>query len=663
MNNLRTDGLDPGLESATEPTAAPKVEDLLDKYEAEASARRLTGATRYLAGALAVGLSLYALYWVIGVVDTQIYRVSFLLVALVLTFLQYPFIRGRQSRVSWFDWMLVALTVMAFAWPLADFSRFVYRAASPTPIDLMCGAVAVVIILEATRRTVGWVLPVSAFVFVAYAFVGATLDRIGLDLLAHRGYGLDRVVGSLYMTLEGIFGVPLDVAATYIILFTIYGAVLQFSGAGTFFLDWSMAAMGRAASGAAPGRTVTLAGFMLGTVSGSGVATTVMLGSVAWPLLRRARYPPDVAGAILSAGGIGAILSPPTLGAAAFLIAEFLQISYLQVLVMATIPTLLYYLSIFLMIEADSRRLGTLAVARGGGSLWELTRKYGYHFTSLFAIAVLMATGFTAFRAVVWATALAIALSYLRRETALTPGRLIRALETGAQGVLPVAATTATAGIIVGVVTLTGLGLKIAGIIVTLAGGQLLLTVVYAAIAVWLLGLAVPVTASYIIAAVMVAPALIQVGVAPVAAHMFIFYYAVLSEVSPPTALSPFAAAAITGANPFRTMMLTWKYTLPAFLVPFVFTLSRDGMGVLLQASVTDVATTSVTAALGVAALAICAGGWLRIRANVPERVAAAAAGLLLLYPSSRIDIVGGSVLAMVVIAHMWRARAVVTSA
>jgi TRAP-type uncharacterized transport system fused permease subunit len=220
-----------------------------------------------------------------------------------------------------------------------------------------------------------------------------------------------------------------------------------------------------------------------------------------------------------------------------------------------------------------------------------------------------------------------------------------------------VAATTATAGIIVGVVTLTGLGLKIAGIIVTLAGGQLLATVVYAAIAVWLLGLAVPVTASYIIAAVMVAPALTNVGVAPVAAHMFIFYYAVLSEVSPPTALSPFAAAAITGANPFRTMMLTWKYTLPAFLVPFVFTLSREGMGVLLQSSVTDVVTTSATAAFGVGALAIGAGGWLKTRANIAERLASTGAGLLLLYPSARLDVVGFAILAVVVVAHVWRAK------
>ena len=587
--------------------------------------------------------------------STQIYRVTFLLVTLMLTLLQYPGRRGRASAVSALDWALIAATLAALGWPLADFSQFIYRAANPTTLDVICGTAALAIILEATRRTVGLMLPVSAAVFIVYAFAGPLLDRVGLDLLAHRGYDLERLIGSLYMTLEGVFGVPLDVAATYIILFTIYGAVLQYSGAGTFFLDWATAVMGRGASGASPGRTVTLAGFLLGTVSGSGVATTVMLGSVAWPLLRQAGYPAEVGGAILSAAGIGAILSPPTLGAAAFLIAEFLHISYLQVLIMATIPTLLYYLSIFIMIEADSRRLGTRAVAGPRVSAWALTRQYGYHFTSLFAIAVLMAMGFTAFRAVFWATGLAIALSYLRRETALTPKRLLQALETGALGVLAVAATTATAGIIVGVVTLTGLGLKIAGIIVTLAGGQLLLTVIYAAIAVWLLGLAVPVTASYIIAAVMVAPALTKVGVAPVAAHMFIFYYAVLSEVSPPTALSPFAAAALTGGNPFRTMMLTWKYTLPAFLVPFVFTLSSDGMGVLLQARASAVAVTSLTAAIGVVALALAAGGWITERANAGERASAALAGLLLLYPGGRIDLLGIGVLAVTVLAHRWR--------
>jgi TRAP transporter 4TM/12TM fusion protein len=622
--------------------------------ESEVSVRKLSGAAGALAWALAVGLSVYSLIWVVTIVEPQIYRVSFLLIALVLTFLLYP-ARQAHRRIHLLDWLMIAATLMAFVWPLIDFREFVYRAAEPGWMDLVGGTLAVLIVLEATRRTVGWILPLSAIIFILYGYYGPLLDRIGLDLFAHRGYALDRLVGSLYMTLEGIFGVPLDVAATYIVLFGVYGAVLQFSGAGTFFLDWAMAAMGRSASGAGPGRTVTVAGFLLGTVSGSGVATTVTLGSVAWPILKGAGYPPEVGGAILSAGGIGAILSPPTLGAAAFLIAEFLQISYLQVLIMAIIPTLLYYLSVVLMIEADSRRLGTRAVRTGELSLAQLTWRYGYHFTSLVAIAAFMAFGMSAFRAVFWATVLAFALSFVRRETALGPRKLGQALQEGGLSLLPVIATTATAGIIVGVVTLTGLGLKIAGILVTLAGSSLILTVIYSAIAVWLLGLAVPVTASYIIAAVMVAPALTQVGVSPAAAHMFIFYYAVLSEVSPPTALSPFAAAAITGANPFRTMMVTWKYTIPAFLVPFAFTLAPEGMGLLLRAPALTVAWSSLTAAMGVCALALGAGGWLKARANTLERGIAVAAGLLLIYPSKSADVLGVILLITAVILHLWR--------
>src|SRR5688572_10806209 len=305
---------------------------------------------------------------------------------------------------------------------------------------------------------------------------------------------------------------------------------------------------------------------------------------------------------------------------------------------MAAVPTLLYYLAIFLMIEADSHRQNSQPAAPkprsgdGGPGLGELTRRYWYHFTSLAAIGILMVAGLSAFRAVFWATVLAFALSFIRRESALTPRRLLGALRAGGTGVLGVAATTATAGIIVGVVTLTGLGLKVAGIIVALAGGQLFLTVAYAAIAVWLLGLAVPVTASYIIAAVMVAPALVQSGVPVAAAHMFIFYYAVLSEVSPPTALSPFAAAALTGGNPFKTMMLTWKYTLPAFLVPFVFALSPEGMGLLLQADAMTVAWVTATAIAGCAALAGGFGGWAARPLPMPARVALIALGVLLFF-------------------------------
>jgi TRAP transporter 4TM/12TM fusion protein len=360
---------------------------------------------------------------------------------------------------------------------------------------------------------------------------------------------------------------------------------------------------------------------------------------------------------MLSAAGIGAIISPPTLGAAAFIIAEFLHISYLKVLVMSSIPCLLYFISIFVMIEADARRAGTRAVPVTLPPLWHLTKRYGYHFLALLAIPVLLVFGMSTFRAVVYSMLVALVLSWVDKENRVGWRKLMHALYSGGRATLPVAATTATAGIIVGTVTLTGLGLKMSGLIVDMAGGYLFLTVLYSAVAIWILGLAVPVTASYIIAAVMVAPAMTKVGVPDLAAHMFIFYYAVLSEVSPPTALAPVAAAALCGGRPVRTMMLTWKYTLPAFVFPFAFTLSKQGMGLLLQAPLGDVVMSTGTAIVGILALGAGLGGWIREEANALERTLATAGGLLLFYAGSLSDIAGLVLFGIAIALHMARTR------
>ena len=626
-----------------------------DDLAFESPTRELKGRAATLGTVLTVGLSLYALYWVVGIVQPQIYRVTFLLVALVLSFLFYPRGRGDRTTVTPLDWLLIAATIAALAWPIVDFESFIYRAADPTRVDVALGAALIALVLEATRRTSGWVLPATAAAFVMYAFYGPLLDLVGLGAIAHRGYDPARIAGTLYMTLEGIFGVPLDVAATYIILFTIFGAVLNVSGTGKFLVDWSLAAVGRSRHGAGAGRAVTAAGLLLGAVSGSGVANTVTLGSMTWPVLKRAGYPGNMGGAILSAAGIGALICPPALGAAAFIIAELLEISYLQVVVMAAIPALLYFLAILLMIEADTRRLGTRPLDLDLPSAWALTRRHGYHFLALIGLPVMLAFGMSAFRAVFYSILVAIGLSFMDRQTALWPRRLALAMSAGGKSVIAVASTTATAGIIVGVVTLTGLGLKIAGLIVALAGGQLFLTVLYSAIAVLVLGLAVPVTASYIIAAVMVAPAMVAVGVPEVAAHMFIFYYAVLSEVSPPTALSPIAAAAITGGRQLPTMMLTWKYTLPAFVFPFAFTLSPQGLGLLMQAPVADVLISTATAALGVGALSAGLGGWMRAPASPLERTLAVAGGLLLFYAGPRTDLAGVALFGAAIAIHVVR--------
>ncbi len=318
-------------------------------------------------------------------------------------------------------------------------------------------------------------------------------------------------------------------------------------------------------------------------------------------MLAKAGYEKNAAGGLLAAGGLGAILSPPVLGAAAFLISEFLKISYLEVIKMAVIPTCLYYLSLLFMVEIDARKHAMVQVrVETSATVWQLTKTMGFHFISLVAIVVFLLLGFSPIASVFWATIVAVLISFLNRDCALLDlslfvrrptgwvretlrhSKLMQALAAGSIGMLSVAATCAAAGIIVGVVTLTGLGLRFADIIVSYAGGSLLLTAIYTALIVWVVGLAVPVTASYIICAVVAAPALIKLGVPDFAAHMFIFYYAVLSEVSPPTALSPFAAAAITGGDPYKTTLQAWKYTLPAFVVPFVFVLDPIGVGLLL---------------------------------------------------------------------------------
>jgi TRAP transporter 4TM/12TM fusion protein len=364
-----------------------------------------------------------------------------------------------------------------------------------------------------------------------------------------------------------------------------------------------------------------------------------MIGTVAYPMMEKAGFRKNDAGGLLAAGGLGAIMSPPVLGAAAFLIAEFLKISYLDVIWMATIPTCLYYLSLLIMVELDAKKFGARDVDFAQElTLGQMTRRYGFHFISLIAVVFFMLIGYSPMLSVFYATAVTFALSFLRPECALYPKKLVKALADGSIGAINAATTCASAGIIVGVVTLTGLGLKFSSIVIAYAGGSLLLTAIYTALIVWIIGLAVPVTASYIICAVIAAPALTKLGVPDFAAHMFIFYYAVLSEVSPPTALSPFAAAAITGGDPYVTTLQSWKYTLPAFLVPFVFVLDPQGLGLLLSVpkggSWVDIVLITLKTAAGLVLLATAAQGWALRRTSPIERGLLALAGLLLVFPS-----------------------------
>lgn len=646
-------------------TEAPISDEALAKAEEfieqeEGAANKFRGALAVFVTLVAVAMSVFHLYAAAWIVPTQELRYIHVAFVLFLCFLVFPVAPRFRHRVMWWDWLAAVLAIAIAAYALWGGDDFTDRNTSPERWDIVFGVALIVLVMEAMRRTNGWIMPVITSAFIAYALFGPWLPAPW----THKGYEIDRLVGVMYQTLEGIFGSAIDVSSSLIILFTIFGAFLQYSQAGKFYIDFSFSAMGGKPTGA--GRTVVLASFLLGGPSGSGVATTVTLGSVAYPMLAKVGYEKNAAGGLLAAGGLGAIISPPVLGAAAFLIAEFLKISYIDVLLMATVPTLLYYFALFLMVEIDARKYGMRDTTfQKVDTVWNLTRKYWFHFLSLVSIVVFMLWGFSPVLSVFWATLVSFATSFLRRDTSLIPydlfkgpgslwrrfldSGLVKALEGGSIGMLNVGATCAGAGIIVGVVTLTGLGLKFSTIVIDYAGGSLLLTAIFTSLVVWIVGLAVPVTASYIICAVITAPALTKLGVPDFAAHMFIFYYAVLSEVSPPTALSPFAAAAITGGDPYKTTMQCWKYTVPAFLVPFMFVLDPSGQGLLLMGSTKalananwwSIAEVTITALIGIAAIAAGFQGWALRKTTPVERVLFTLAGFALVYPTTAADLVG----------------------
>jgi TRAP transporter 4TM/12TM fusion protein len=663
----------------------PDVLESVGAQEEERPARRLGPRWDLFVWAVSIAVAVLVLKEVFApfAKGNVFYLVIFLGVTLPLVFLTYrPVARRRASdpdNPGILDIALAVLALLAGLYPVLPLSggydAFLDRGGQLSTMDIVAGTLLLLLVLDATRRTTGLVLPVVCLMFLAYAYYGGYLPQ---DWgIAHAGFDYSQILNGLFNDASGFFGIPLDVAASYIVLFTIYGAVLNSSGAGKFFVDFSFALFRR--SRTAPGRTAALSGFLLGTVSGSGTATTVTLGAITWPVLRKAGYPKENAGGLLAASGIGAILSPPTLGAAAFIIAEYLETSYLTVMIWATIPTLLYYLGIALAVEIDARRFGANAVEVDVPGAGQVLKRGIHHFASLAIIVVFLALDIPPFTAVVYATGVAALFALVARlieaRAAGGPGTavprwlrsLADALAEGIRGALPVIAVCAAAGVITSVITKTGLGQELADALVTAAKALssnptvvLVLTVVFAAFAVGVLGLAVPVTASFIIAWVVLGPALLDLGVQPAEVAMFIFYYAVLSEVTPPTALAAVAAAAITGGSVLRTMWQTWKYTLPAFLVPIAFVLTDNGSALLLRRGALDVVWVTAVSALGVAALAVVTGGWLLGPAGWPERLLCLPAALLLLYLQPISIGIGLAFAAAAVVVHLAaRARGV----
>lgn len=593
--------------------------------------REFRGKAAIFIGILYVAFIGWSLLGAIRPIETFLFRMTHLAFILVLGFLVFPPSEKAKGWTKHLDIGLALLGLATIIWPLLDLDSFIRRSTVPEPMDMVFGLICILMLLELSRRTVGWVFVAVVGGFLLYTYFGAFLPGV----LGHRGYDLDRIVGHMYMTMEGIFGVPLDVSVSFVALFVVYGTFMDAAGAGQFWLDLALAVMGRKSSSAGRGAVVTTA--LLGGPQASGVATTMSVTPLMWPILKKAGYTPNMAAGLVSAGGIGAVISPPLMGAAAFLIMQFLEVSFWQVVVMVLMPTLLYYVGTLFMVEMEARRFQFAPPDTVAKRVGQVMRERGHHLISLAVLIALLAMGRSPASSAIFAIVAVIVTSFISRDRSewLTPKRIIKATIEGGQNFLPVAVLLATAGLIVGVFSLTGLGLKISGLIMSLSGGSIIIALLLSLVTSMVIGLSLPITATYIMTVIMVAPALVKVGLPDYVAHLLVFYFAVLSEVSPPVGLSPSAAAAVTGGNPFGSMMHAWKYSLPAFLVPFFFAATPIGASLLLvNPHVVDFITATITALASLFFLAPGIVGVFRGKLHVVERaILIVAACALVLYP------------------------------
>jgi TRAP transporter 4TM/12TM fusion protein len=581
--------------------------------------RNFKGKVAIAIGALYVGFVGWSLYGAIWPVETYIFRMIHMAFIFGLAFLVYPFRANAPRWTVWPDILLGLLGVASIAYAFVDMDQFIRRSTLPEPLDLFFGLAAILFLLEISRRIVGGVFTAVVFGFLLYTLFGNYCP----EAISHRGYEIDRIVGHMYMTLEGIFGVPLSVSVSFVMLFVVYGTFMDVAGAGGFWLDLSLATMGRKSASAGRGAVITAA--LLGGPQGSGVATTMSVTPIMWPILKKAGYDPNMAAGLIATGGIGAVLSPPLMGAAAFLIMQFMNVSFWDVIVMVTVPTILYYIGTLFMVELEARKYNFAPPEAEAKTVREVMLTKGYHlFSMIVLVALLVIWNKSPEYAALGAIGATVLTSFLSRDRNewLTPRRIIVAMIEGAKNMLPVAVLLAAAGLIVGTFTLTGLGLKISSIIMSVSGGSVLAALLLALFASMLIGLSLPITATYIMTVVMVAPALVKIGIPMHVAHLLCFYFAVLSEVSPPVGLSPSAAAAVTGGNPFTSMMQAWKYSLPAFLVPFFFSTTAVGNSLLIVgANWPDFILATVTSVCALFFLSMGIIGYMRKKLPMVERV------------------------------------------
>ncbi|MGE5572468.1 MAG: TRAP transporter permease [Bacteroidota bacterium] len=622
------------------------------KYDRESAYRRIPGAYSVVIGVIAIAFSLFQLYTAaFGVLPAQMQRAVHLGFGVLLAYLLYPASRRGIRRLAWYDVVLAVVGAFVMSYLVWNFKALLVRAGAYTTFDIIIGAVGIVLVLEATRRVVGIPILVVVSCFLAYAYFGRYIP----GFLGHRGASVERLVGHMFFTTEGMFGIPLGVSSTFIFLFILFGAFLEKTGIGQFFIDIANSIAGHAAGG--PAKVAVITSALEGTVSGSSVANTVGSGSFTIPMMKRLGYRPEFAGAVEASASTGGQIMPPIMGAAAFLMAEFIGLPYLQVAKSAVIPAILYFTGVFIVVHLEARKTGLRGLPRERlPRFWAIMRERGQLFLPLVAIIYLLVEGSTPMKAALWGLVVAVLASCLSKATRMKPQDVLAALEQGARNALGVVIACAAAGMIVGTVTLTGLGLKLANGLILLARGQLLPTLFFTMLTSLVLGMGAPTTANYVITSTIAAPALLKLGVPVMAAHMFAFYFGIVADVTPPVALAAFAGAGIAKSNPIKTGVEATKLSIAAFLIPYFFVYAPS---LLLIGTISwlDTARIVVGAVIGMIAVAAAVEGWLLTSTRNIERPLLFLGGLLLIHPHISTDLVGLLLIGVVYLTQIARVR------
>ena len=651
-------------------------EEVMRQFDKESDFRVITGFFGKVIAAICIAFSIFQLYTAMfGVLDAMMQRSIHIGFAFCLIFLLYPTSKKwSRTKIHPLD---AVLSIVGAAAPLYITvlwtTALSQRSGSPTSLDIVVGIIGVLLVLEATRRVVGFPMVIVALVFITYAFAGPFIP----GKMAHRGVTITSLIEHLWFTTEGIFGTPIGVSSTFIFLFILFGSFLEKTGLGQLFIDLANAIAGWASGG--PAKVAIISSALFGTVSGSSVGNVVGTGSFTIPMMKKLGYRPEFAGAVEATASTGGQLMPPIMGAAAFLMAEFTGVPYGRIALGAAIPALLYFFAVFTQVHLEAKKLGLKGLKREElPKAKDLILKKGYLMIPLIVIIYLLTSGATPMKAALWAIIISVGIAGIASIVNVIRGKkatfvfmdIVRSLETGARGALGIVTACACAGIITGVVTKTGLGLKLGEVLVAAAHNNLLLTLIFTMITSLVLGMGVPTTANYVITSTIAAPAIIMIlnktagypfppdsAAVILAANMFAFYFGVIADITPPVCLAAFAGAAIAKCDPIKTGVQATKLGIAAFIIPFIFVFNPQMLLFGVAGHPVEMIWMIISAIIGIIGIGAGVEGYLFTNMTWYERILAIVGGLGLVTPGVLTDTAGAVLLVIAIILQIVKSR------